>query len=106
MDQERMNGLLESIVSASEVPPDIIRHLTRNLLRLLLQEGPTPAESTPFAKQLLIRIKQRWETTVNAVAEELQADASSDDENDDGFTDGDVKQVIASLSMVCALLWQ
>jgi hypothetical protein len=106
MDEERMKSLLQSVISASEVPLDIIQYLARTLLRLMLQEGHTPAESTSFTKQLLISIKQRWEPSVNAVAEELQAAVNSNDENDDddGFTDSDVKEVIASLSMVCAFV--
>jgi hypothetical protein len=99
---------LESLIAAREVPDVIVRHVTLGLFKAVL-EGERADAPVILARKLLAKIKLRWESLVEEVAQELQkrSDDGSDSDGDavgDGDSEaGRVQQVMASLPMVSNL---
>ena len=98
-------ALVESIVSAHQVPLLIIKRLTTILFKLALEDGGSLDKPITPARKILARIKQKWERVIDeVVAEHSKPDDGSESEMTDEHNGGGVvEQVMTSLSMVTVL---
>jgi len=110
-EEESIRGLVDSLISAPQVPPNLIKRLTRVLFEAVLAEGANPRTPASPERKWLATIRQRWGDVVDEIARELrrheEADESGLHSDDDGTSDEnetsggwDVEEVIAFLSAV------